>query len=70
MASPLELRFGDVIRLRRPHPCGGYDWRLVRLGADIGLRCCRCNHRILLSRRQVEKQMKGVVSEGEPDAAY
>ncbi|MCH8962139.1 MAG: DUF951 domain-containing protein, partial [Bacteroidetes bacterium] len=36
---------GDVLRLRKRHPCGGYEWEIVRLGADIGLRCCTCRRR-------------------------
>ena len=67
---PLELRLGDVVRLRKPHPCGSYEWRVVRLGADIGIRCQKCNHRVLMERRELEKRLKGFVSRGEvPDPA-
>ncbi|OGO16462.1 MAG: hypothetical protein A2Y93_09640 [Chloroflexi bacterium RBG_13_68_17] len=51
----------DVLRLRKPHPCGGTDWVVVRLGADIGLKCLGCGRRILLSRREVMRRMKTVV---------
>ncbi|MBE3144849.1 MAG: DUF951 domain-containing protein, partial [Planctomycetes bacterium] len=44
-----DLRLDDIVRLRKPHPCGGFEWKVVRLGADIGLECCRCGHRVLLS---------------------
>ena len=44
----MELRLDDVVRLRKPHPCGSLDWRVVRLGADIGLKCLRCERRVLL----------------------
>lgn len=57
---------GDVLRLRKPHPCGGFDWEVVRLGADIGLRCRTCSRRLLLERRMVEKRLKAFVSRGEP----
>jgi len=63
---PLELRMGDVVRLRKPHPCGSSEWEVVRLGADIGLRCRKCNHRVLMERRQLEKRLKAFVSRGEP----
>ena len=53
---------GDVVRLRKDHPCGGTDWEVVRLGADIGLRCLKCNHRILLPRSQFERRLKTFVS--------
>jgi hypothetical protein len=65
---PLELRLDDVLRLRKPHPCGGYDWRVVRLGADIGLVCLTCGRRVLLPRRDVEKRLKQFVTRGEAPA--
>ena len=58
----LNLRRGDVLRLRRPHPCGNTDFEVVRLGADIGLRCTTCNRRILLARSLLERRMSGYVS--------
>lgn len=60
----MEIRLGDVLRLRKPHPCGGYDWVVVRLGADIGLRCQKCNHRVLLDRAVLERRIKQFVSRG------
>ena len=62
----LELFLGDVLRLRRPHPCGGRDWLVDRLGADIGLRCTTCGRHVLLDRRTVEKRMSGFVRRGDP----
>ncbi len=61
----MEIRLGDVVRLRKPHPCGGTDWAVVRLGADIGLRCLKCQHRVLLDRSLLERRMKQFVSRGE-----
>ncbi len=57
---------GDVLRLRKPHPCGGFEWEVRRLGADIGLRCRTCGRRLLLERRALEKRLKSFVSRGEP----
>ncbi len=57
---------GDVVRLRKPHPCGGLDWEVTRLGADIGLRCMKCRRRVLLERGVVARRMKAFVSRGEP----
>src|SRR3990172_10577481 len=56
-----ELQMEDVVRMRKPHPCGGTDWRVVRLGADIGLKCQTCGHRILLPRRQLAPPLKSLV---------
>lgn len=61
----MEIHLGDVVRLRKPHPCGGYEWRVVRLGADIGIKCLTCNRRIFLPRRRFEKQVKTFVSREE-----
>jgi len=54
----------DVVQLRKPHPCGGYVWQVVRVGADIGLKCQTCGHRVLLSRRDFEKRLKKTISRG------
>lgn len=58
---PIDVQLGDIVRLRKPHPCGGYDWEIVRLGADIGLKCQTCQHRVLLTRREFEKRLKTFV---------
>lgn len=59
---PLTLRRGDVLRLRKPHPCGSSDFEVVRLGADIGLICVNCGRRIMLARSLLERRMAGFVS--------
>ena len=59
---PIDFQVGDVVRLRKPHPCGGYDWEIVRLGADIGLKCQTCQHRVLLTRRELERRLKTIAS--------
>src|SRR5690348_14670170 len=64
VGGPLDVFIGDVVRLRKPHPCGSYEWTVVRLGADIGLRCHGCEHRVLLSRRDLQKRLKTFVSRG------
>jgi hypothetical protein len=63
----IEVHVGDVVRLRKPHPCGGTDWTIVRLGADIGLRCERCQHRILLARGVFERRLKAFLSHAVPE---
>lgn len=59
-----DLGLGDLVRLRKPHPCGSYEWRVVRLGADIGLKCVGCGRRVLLSRSDVEKRIKTIIARG------
>jgi hypothetical protein len=62
----LELLLGDVVRLRRSHPCGGSEWRIDRLGADIGLRCQTCGRHVLVERRQLEGRIAAFVVRGDP----
>lgn len=62
----LELLLGDVIRLKRSHPCGGSEWRVDRLGADIGLRCLTCGRHVLVERRQLERRLEGFMERGDP----
>jgi hypothetical protein len=64
-SPPLELLMGDVVRLRRAHPCGGTEWLVDRLGADIGLRCQGCGRHVLLDRRLLEQRLAGFVSRGD-----
>ena len=59
---PMDIRLGDVVRLRKQHPCGGYEWDVVRLGADIGIKCRTCGRRLMLTRRKFEKSVKKLVS--------
>jgi hypothetical protein len=67
MPAIVEFHLGDIVRLRKPHPCGSYEWCVVRLGADIGLRCLGCDHRILLPRSTLERRLKGFVQKAGPE---
>ena len=62
----LALLLGDVVRLRRAHPCGGATWLVDRLGADIGLRCQGCGRHVLIERRTLESRFVGFVERGDP----
>ena len=59
-----DLGMFDRVRLRKPHPCGSSDWRVIRLGADIGLKCEGCGRRVLLSRAEAEQRIKQILSRG------
>lgn len=61
----VPLLLGDVIRLRRRHPCGGDEWLVDRLGADIGLRCRTCGRHVLIERAQLERRMSAFVERGD-----
>jgi hypothetical protein len=60
----MALYLDDVVVLRKPHPCGGETWRIVRLGADIGLSCTTCGRRVLVPRAGVERDIKRFVQRG------
>lgn len=64
MKMVVEIKLGDIVRLKKSHPCGSYDWEVVRLGADIGLRCRGCQHRILMPRSILERRIKEFISRG------
>jgi hypothetical protein len=59
--ATMDLHLDNIVRLRKPHPCGGYEWRVVRLGADIGAVCTTCGRRVMMPRSKFEKQVKQIV---------
>ena len=58
----MEIRLGDVVRLKKQHPCGSYEWRVVRLGADIGIICLKCQRHVLLERPVFERRVRAFLS--------
>ena len=60
----MEIKLGDVVRLKKKHPCGSYEWQVVRLGADIGLQCLKCQRSVLLKRSVFERRVKAFISRG------
>jgi hypothetical protein len=60
----MEIRSGDVVRLKKKHPCGNDEWQVVRVGADIRIKCLRCQRYVLLERPVFERRVKAFVSRG------
>lgn len=60
----IDIRLGDVVRLKKKHPCGGDVWEVVRVGADIGMVCRTCKHRVLVPRVTFERRIREFVSRG------
>ena len=58
----VEIKVGDIVRLRKAHPCGSYEWEVLRVGADIGLKCLNCQRRVLLARDVFRRRVKEFVS--------
>ncbi len=62
MSKPLlDIRVGDIVQMRKPHPCGGDVWQVVRIGAEIGIRCLTCNRKVMLMRADFERRVKRIV---------
>lgn len=62
----VELYLGDLLRLRRRHPCGGDTWLVDRLGADIGIRCDTCGRHVLVERAALERRIAAFERRGDP----
>jgi len=60
----MDIHLDDVIRLRKKHAGGNFEWRVVRVGADVGIQCLKCSRRVLMPRRTFEKRVKAFVSQG------
>lgn len=65
----MELFVGDVVELKKEHPCGARAWSLLRVGMDLRLRCEGCGHELLLPRAKLEKSIKKVISRAQSPAA-
>lgn len=64
MPAPIEIFLDDLVQLRKGHPCGGDTWRVVRLGAEIGMRCTTCERKVLLPRAEFERRVKRFLERG------
>ena len=63
MVIPITpVRLGDVVKLKKPHPCGTNEWEIVRVGADIGLKCLGCERRVMLVRSEFDRRFRGFVT--------
>ena len=56
----MDIQVGDIIKLKKPHPCGSKEWEVLRVGADFRLKCCGCGHMVMLPRKQVERSIRKV----------
>ena len=61
----MVIQVGDVVKMRKPHPCGSDTWTLTRVGADVKMVCSKCGHMVMLDRQVFEKRCKQVISHGE-----
>jgi len=63
-----KFNLGDIVRMKKKHPCGSWEWEVTRMGADIKIRCCGCGHRVMMPRPKFEKSMTRVVKSS-PDGS-
>ncbi|MCR5370134.1 MAG: DUF951 domain-containing protein [Clostridium sp.] len=56
----MDFEIGDIVRLKKEHPCGSREWKILRVGADFRLQCMGCGHQVMMARRLVEKNVRGV----------
>lgn len=64
--SPLQVAVGDIAQMRKQHPCGSFEWKVTRIGADIGIKCLKCGRRVMLPRDEFERRIKSLRGPGEP----
>lgn len=51
----------DIVEMKKPHPCGHNRWKIIRMGADIRIKCLGCSHSVLMPRREFTRKMKKVI---------
>ena len=56
----MDYQVGDIVKLKKKHPCGSFEWEVLRAGADFRLRCVGCDHQIMISRKIVEKNIRNL----------
>ena len=56
----MDIKVGNIVRLKKKHPCGSSEWEVLRIGADFRLKCMGCGHQIMIARRLVEKNVKEI----------
>ena len=60
----LQYEVGDIVRLKKPHPCGSSEWQILRVGADFRLKCRGCGHMRMVPRKMVERNTRGLEKAG------
>ena len=56
----MDIQVGNIVRLKKQHPCGSFEWEVLRIGADFRLKCCGCEHQIMIPRKTLEKSVKEI----------
>jgi hypothetical protein len=56
----MNVNVGDILVMKKPHPCGGKEFEVLRIGADFKIRCTKCNHEVMVARSKIEKNIKTI----------
>ena len=56
----MDIQVGDIVKLKKQHPCGSHEWEVLRIGADFRIKCLGCNHQIMIPRKTIEKSVKEI----------
>ncbi|MDY6103900.1 MAG: DUF951 domain-containing protein [Acetatifactor sp.] len=56
----MDIQVGDILTLKKQHPCGSKQWEVLRIGADFRLKCTGCGHQIMIARKLVEKNIREI----------
>lgn len=59
--NSMDYQIGDIVKMKKKHPCGSSEWEILRVGADFRLKCCGCGHQVMFPRSQAEKNIREVV---------
>lgn len=59
----MDYKIGSRVLMKKGHPCGANDWEVIRLGADIRIKCLKCRHSVLMPKRDFEKKVKTILEE-------
>jgi len=64
----MDIQVGDIVTLKKQHPCGSKEWEILRVGMDFRLKCRGCEHQVMIPRKQVEKNIRNVTSKAAPES--
>ena len=56
----MDIQVGDIVKLKKQHPCGSHEWEVLRVGADFRVKCMGCEHQIMIPRKTLEKSVKEI----------
>lgn len=60
----MDIQVGNIVKLKKQHPCGSHEWEVLRIGADFRIKCAGCGHQIMIPRKTLEKSVKEIKAQG------